>query len=58
MGSGWWTSARPTSTRASRTRPIAGEPPRLPQGQDPAGWARRIADALDDAACTEVGSGA
>lgn len=39
-------------------RPIAGEPPRLPQGQDPAGWARRIADALDDASCTEVGSGA
>ena len=39
-------------------RPIAGEPPRLPQGQDPAGWARRIADAIDDPSCTEVGSGA
>jgi cyclic-di-GMP-binding biofilm dispersal mediator protein len=39
-------------------RPIAGEAPRLPQGQDPVEWARRIADAVDDPACTEVGSGA
>ncbi len=39
-------------------RPISGEAPRLPQGQDPVGWARRIADAVDDPACTEVGSGA
>jgi cyclic-di-GMP-binding biofilm dispersal mediator protein len=37
-------------------RPIAGAPPRLPEGQDPAAWARRIADAIDDPSCTEVGS--
>ena len=38
------------------TRPIAGEPPKLPRGQDPAGWAARVADAIADDARTEVGS--
>jgi len=40
------------------TRPIAGEPPRLPTGQDPRAWARRIADALEEPGRTEVDSGA
>lgn len=40
------------------TRPIAGTAPRLPTGQDPSDWARRIADAIEDPGCTEVGSGA
>lgn len=39
------------------TRPIAGEAPRLPQGQDAGAWARRVADAVDDPGRTEVGSG-
>ncbi len=37
------------------TRPIAGAAPRLPEGRDPAEWARRVADAIDDPAVTEVG---
>lgn len=36
-------------------RPIAGEPPRLPEGQDPAAWAARIADAIEAEGRTEVG---
>lgn len=40
------------------TRPIAGEAPRLPQGQDVRDWARRVADAVGDVAITDVGSGA
>ena len=39
------------------TRPIAGAAPRLPTGQDPSDWARRIVDAIEDPGCTEVGSG-
>lgn len=37
------------------TRPLAGAAPRLPEGRDPAEWARRVADAIDDASITEVG---
>lgn len=37
------------------TRPIAGAAPRLPEGRDPAGWARRVADAIEDSSVTEVG---
>jgi len=37
------------------TRPIAGTAPRLPEGRDPAAWAIRIADAVDDPGVTEVG---
>jgi short-subunit dehydrogenase len=37
------------------TRPIAGTAPRLPEGRDPAAWAVRIADAVDDPGVTEVG---
>lgn len=37
------------------TRPLAGEPPRLPEGQDPGEWAARIADAIDEDGRTEVG---
>lgn len=37
------------------TRPIAGTAPRLPDGRDPAAWAVRIADAVDDPGVTEVG---
>lgn len=39
------------------TRPIAGEAPRLPEGQDAAEWARRVVDAIEDPGRTEVGSG-
>ncbi len=38
------------------TRPIAGVAPRLPQGQDPTAWARRIVDAIEEPGRTEVGS--
>jgi cyclic-di-GMP-binding biofilm dispersal mediator protein len=37
------------------TRPIAGAAPRLAEGRDPAAWARRVADAVEDASVTEVG---
>lgn len=37
------------------TRPIAGEAPALPEGRDPADWARRVADAIEDPSVTEVG---
>jgi len=37
-------------------RPIAGAAPRLPEGRDPADWARRVADALDDPSVTEIGA--
>jgi cyclic-di-GMP-binding biofilm dispersal mediator protein len=40
------------------TRPIAGEPPRLPPGRDAAHWARMVADAIEEPGRTEVGSGA
>jgi len=40
------------------TRPIAGEPPRLPPGRDAADWARMVADAIEEPGRTEVGSGA
>lgn len=36
-------------------RPIAGTAPRLAAGRDPAGWARRIADAVGDPSVTEIG---
>lgn len=35
-------------------RAIAGEPPRLPKGRDPAELARRVADAMADDRATEV----
>ena len=38
------------------TRPIAGEAPRLAAGQDAAGWARRVVDAIEEPGRTEVGS--
>lgn len=38
------------------TRPIAGRAPALPAGQDPAAWARAIADAIEEPGRTEVGS--
>lgn len=38
------------------TRPIAGTAPRLAAGQAAAAWARRIADALEDDAVTDIGS--
>lgn len=38
------------------TRPIAGRAPRLPEGRDPAGWAARVAGAIEDPALTEVGA--
>lgn len=37
------------------TRPIAGAAPKLPEGRDPADWARRVADAIEDGSVTEVG---
>ncbi len=40
------------------TRPIAGSAPRPAAGQPAADWARRVADALEDASVTEVGSAA
>jgi cyclic-di-GMP-binding biofilm dispersal mediator protein len=36
-------------------RPIAGRPPRLPEGRDPAEWARRVADAIEEDGRTELG---
>jgi len=36
-------------------RPIAGAAPRLPEGRDPAEWARRVADAIEDDGRGEVG---
>lgn len=38
------------------TRPITGEAPTLPHGQDPVEWAARVADAIEDDARTEAGS--
>jgi short-subunit dehydrogenase len=38
------------------TRPIAGTAPRLAAGRPAAEWARRVADAVEDASVTEVGS--
>ena len=40
------------------TRPIAGEAPRLPRGQDAAEWARRVVDAVEDPGIADVGPGA
>ena len=37
------------------TRPIAGEAPRLPAGQDATAWARRVVDAIDDPSRTDLG---
>jgi cyclic-di-GMP-binding biofilm dispersal mediator protein len=36
-------------------RPIAGRPPRLPAGRDPAEWARRVADAIADDGRADLG---
>jgi NAD(P)-dependent dehydrogenase (short-subunit alcohol dehydrogenase family) len=36
-------------------RPIAGEPPRLPEGQDPDAWAARVADAIEEEGRTDLG---